>query len=146
MFHLVQPWGDDTYRQATIVSIHATVAKAYAALDRIDTSTDVGAIDGAELIVEAVTEKPDLKFDLFRQMDAVAGQGVILATNTSSISITEIAAQTKRPESVIGMHFMNPVPVMKLVELIRGIEVPKTSLMPFSSMASPIGQFLSSAS
>ncbi|MCH7684153.1 MAG: NAD-binding protein, partial [Gemmatimonadetes bacterium] len=67
-----------------------------AALDRIDTSTDVGAIDGAELIVEAIAEKPDLKFDLFREMDAVAGQGVILATNTSSISITEIAAQTKR--------------------------------------------------
>ncbi|MEE8551635.1 MAG: 3-hydroxyacyl-CoA dehydrogenase NAD-binding domain-containing protein, partial [Gemmatimonadota bacterium] len=93
-----------------------------AALDRIDTSTDVGAIDGAELIVEAVMEKPDLKFDLFREMDAVAGQGVILATNTSSISITEIAAQTNRPESVIGMHFMNPVPVMPLVEIIRALQ------------------------
>lgn len=93
-----------------------------AALDRIDTSTDVGAIDGAELIVEAIAEKPDLKFDLFREMDAVAGQGVILATNTSSISITEIAAQTKRPESVIGMHFMNPVPVMPLVEIVRALQ------------------------
>ncbi len=93
-----------------------------AALNRIDTSTDVGSIDGAELIVEAIAEKPDVKFALFREMDAVAGQGVILATNTSSISITEIAAQTKRPESVIGMHFMNPVPVMPLVEIVRALQ------------------------
>ena len=93
-----------------------------AALSRIETSTDVAVVDGAELIVEAVSEAPDLKFSIFRAIDRAAGNGAILATNTSSISITEIAAQTDRPERVIGMHFMNPVPLMPLVEIIRGLQ------------------------
>jgi 3-hydroxybutyryl-CoA dehydrogenase len=75
---------------------------------------------GADLVVEAASERADLKFDLFRQLDAIVPAGAILATNTSSISITEIAARTHRPADVIGMHFMNPVPVMPLVEVIRG--------------------------
>jgi 3-hydroxybutyryl-CoA dehydrogenase len=75
---------------------------------------------GADLVVEAASERADLKFDLFRQLDAIVPAGAILATNTSSISITEIAARTRRPADVIGMHFMNPVPVMPLVEVIRG--------------------------
>lgn len=75
-----------------------------------------------DLVVEAVTENPDLKFKLFKQLDEAAADGVLLATNTSSISITTIAAQTRSPERVAGMHFMNPVPIMKLVEGIKGLQ------------------------
>ena len=99
-----------------------TAEERDAALSRIGTSTDMAVVDGAELIVEAVSEAPDLKFSIFRAIDRAAGNGAILATNTSSISITEIAAQTDRPERVIGMHFMNPVPVVPLVEIIRGLQ------------------------
>ncbi|MFL2663844.1 MAG: 3-hydroxyacyl-CoA dehydrogenase family protein [Crocinitomicaceae bacterium] len=90
-------------------------------LDRIsvNTSMDVG-VQGAELIVEAATENTELKLKIFKQLDELADENTILATNTSSISITQIAAVTDRPHKVIGMHFMNPVPVMKLVEIIRG--------------------------
>jgi len=89
-------------------------------LGRITTDTTVEAAAGAELVVEAATERPELKFEIFRRLDGVCGSGTILASNTSSISITEIAAQTRCPAQVIGMHFMNPVPVMQLVEVIRG--------------------------
>jgi 3-hydroxybutyryl-CoA dehydrogenase len=89
-------------------------------LDRITTKESLEAVAGASLVVEAVTEQRELKFRIFRDIDRHAAAGAILATNTSSISITEIAAQTKRPQQVIGMHFMNPVPVMQLVEIIRG--------------------------
>lgn len=78
------------------------------------------AIEGAQLIVEAVPEKEEIKFPLFRELDAATSPDVILASNTSSISITKIAGQCKHPERVAGMHFMNPVPVMKLVEVIAG--------------------------
>ena len=92
-----------------------------AALDRLKTSTDMkSGVAHADLVVEAATENTDLKKKIFRDMDAHAPEGCILATNTSSISITQIAAETSRPDKVIGMHFMNPVPVMKLVEVIRG--------------------------
>ena len=90
-------------------------------LGRLTTSTSMDAIAGAALVIEAATENRDLKFRIFGEMDAKADAGAILATNTSSISITEIAARTGRPEQVIGMHFMNPVPVMQLVEIIRGL-------------------------
>ena len=90
-------------------------------LANISTSTDMASgVGEADLIVEAATENVDLKLKIFQQLDAAAPDKAILATNTSSISITKIAAVTKRPEKVIGMHFMNPVPVMKLVEVIRG--------------------------
>jgi 3-hydroxybutyryl-CoA dehydrogenase len=83
--------------------------------------TELGAgVQEAELVVEAATENTDLKLKIFRQLDELSPEGCILASNTSSISITRIAAVTKRPRSVIGMHFMNPVPVMKLVEIING--------------------------
>jgi 3-hydroxybutyryl-CoA dehydrogenase len=82
---------------------------------------DMQAIGEADLVIEAATENPELKLRIFREADERARPGVILASNTSSISITRIAAATKRPEWVIGMHFMNPVPVMKLVEVIRGL-------------------------
>jgi 3-hydroxybutyryl-CoA dehydrogenase len=89
-------------------------------LGRITTATSLEAVQGATVVVEAATERKELKFQIFRELDRHADAGAILATNTSSISITEIAAVTKRPEQVIGMHFMNPVPVMQLVEVIRG--------------------------
>jgi 3-hydroxybutyryl-CoA dehydrogenase len=94
-----------------------------ATLKNITTVTDMAAgVKSAELVVEAATENVDLKLKIFRDLDANAPAGCILATNTSSISITRIAAVTKRPGQVIGMHFMNPVPVMKLVEVIRGYD------------------------
>lgn len=93
-----------------------------ATLDRIETMNrlEEGA-DGVDLVVEAVPEKAELKYSIFQTLDEAAGPETILASNTSSISITEIAARTSRPDKVIGMHFMNPVPVMKLVEVIRGL-------------------------
>jgi 3-hydroxybutyryl-CoA dehydrogenase len=90
-------------------------------MGRLTTATSTDAVKGAVLVIEAATENRDLKFRIFGDLDAKADPGAILATNTSSISITEIAARTKRPELVIGMHFMNPVPVMQLVEIIRGL-------------------------
>jgi len=92
-----------------------------ATLANLTTYTDMSeALKGIDLVVEAATENVDLKLKIFKQMDELAPTDAILATNTSSISITKIAAVTSRPEKVIGMHFMNPVPVMKLVEVIRG--------------------------
>jgi 3-hydroxybutyryl-CoA dehydrogenase len=92
-----------------------------AALALISTATSLDAVANATVIVEAATERKDLKLQIFRDLDRLAPAGAILATNTSSISITEIAAVTTRPADVIGMHFMNPVPVMALVEVIRGL-------------------------
>jgi 3-hydroxybutyryl-CoA dehydrogenase len=92
-----------------------------AIMSRIHTATEISALGQAELIVEAVTEDVNVKRDVFRQLDELARPEAILASNTSSISITKLGAATNRPGKVIGMHFMNPVPVMKLVEIIRGI-------------------------
>ena len=92
-----------------------------ATLGRIAVSTNLSAAAGADLVVEAVTENQKVKNEIFTALDASCKHEAILATNTSSISITELAAVTRRPERVIGMHFMNPVPVMKLVEVIRGL-------------------------
>jgi 3-hydroxybutyryl-CoA dehydrogenase len=98
-----------------------TAADKDAALSRLHTSTDLDAAAAAsDLVVEAATEKIELKLQIFARLDHVAPPQCILATNTSSISITRIAAATARPDKVIGMHFMNPVPVMQLVEVIRG--------------------------
>jgi 3-hydroxybutyryl-CoA dehydrogenase len=90
-------------------------------LGRIKTSVDLKDMASADYVVEAATENEEIKYQLFRDLDEICGDPVILATNTSSIPIGRIAAQTSRPEKVIGMHFMNPVPVMKLVEVIPGI-------------------------
>lgn len=98
-----------------------TTTEKDATLANITTFTSIAeGVKDAELVVEAATENVNLKLDIFRQLDAHTPAEAILASNTSSISITKIAAVTKRPEQVIGMHFMNPVPVMKLVEVIRG--------------------------
>ena len=96
------------------------------ALSNITTFTDVSeGVKNAELIVEAATENTELKLKIFKQLDEAAPATTILASNTSSISITKIAAATKRPELIIGMHFMNPVPVMKLIEIINGYATKK---------------------
>jgi len=87
----------------------------------ISTSTSLEDAAQADLIIEAATENPELKFKIFQDLDAVAKPGAILASNTSSISLTKIAATTQRPQQVVGMHFMNPVPLMKLVEIVRGL-------------------------
>jgi len=96
-------------------------AKRDEILGRIRTETSTDAVGDAQLVVEAATEDRALKFRIFHALDTAAPASAILASNTSSISITEIAAQTRRPGQVIGMHFMNPVPVMQLVEIIRGL-------------------------
>ena len=90
-------------------------------IERIQTTTDLGAFNSASFVVEAVTENLAVKTEVFKALDEITPPAAILASNTSSISITKLAAATARPDKVIGMHFMNPVPVMKLVEVIRGI-------------------------
>ncbi|WP_242318743.1 3-hydroxybutyryl-CoA dehydrogenase [Bacillus cereus group sp. BfR-BA-01349] len=92
-----------------------------ATLNRLTVTLDLDCVKEADLIIEAAVEKMDIKKKIFANLDEIAPEHAILATNTSSLPITEIAAVTKRPEKVIGMHFMNPVPVMKLVEIIRGL-------------------------
>ena len=87
----------------------------------IETATDIKAVADADLVIEAATENPDLKLSLFEDLDALAPPETILASNTSSISLTKIGAATERPEKVIGMHFFNPVPLMKLLEVVRGL-------------------------
>lgn len=112
-----------------------------AALANITTFTDVAeGVKNAELVVEAATENTDLKLKIFKQIDEAAPEGCILASNTSSISITKIAAATKRPDMVIGMHFMNPVPVMKLVEIINGYATKKEVTEKIVDMSETLGK------
>lgn len=111
------------------------------ALGRIHTSTDLKtSVENADLVVEAATERIDIKLDLFRQLDELTPASCILASNTSSISITKIAAATKRPEKVIGMHFMNPVPVMKLIEIIRGYSTSDETMNTIVEMSSKLNK------
>ena len=98
-----------------------TLAQKENTLSNIQIITDLALMKNVDLVVEAATESVELKLELFKKLDAITSPHAILATNTSSISITKIASVTKRPDKVIGMHFMNPVPVMKLVEVIRGL-------------------------
>ena len=109
-------------------------------LGRLKTETSSDAAGDASLIVEAATEDRALKFRIFGDLDRIAAPGAILATNTSSISITEIAAQTKRPEQVIGMHFMNPVTVMQLVEIIRGLATSDETTQRVTEMSRQVGK------
>jgi 3-hydroxybutyryl-CoA dehydrogenase len=96
-------------------------AESDAAIGRVKTAAQLSAAGDADLVIEAATESPELKFKIFQELDRATRPRAILASNTSSISITEIASKTNRAERVIGMHFMNPVPVMPLVEVIRGL-------------------------
>jgi len=110
-------------------------------LGNITTFTDLkDAAPNADLIVEAATENLDLKLRIFAQMDELSPAHCILATNTSSISITQIAAATKRPEKVIGMHFMNPVPIMKLVEIIKGYSTSKETFNEIFELSKKLGK------
>jgi 3-hydroxybutyryl-CoA dehydrogenase len=116
-----------------------------AALGRIATAGELAACGGADLVIEAATENRELKFQIFRQLEESARPSAILATNTSSISVTEIAGRTHRPEQVIGMHFMNPVPVMKLVEVIRGLATSDETTRVVSEVAESLGKTVAEA-
>jgi 3-hydroxybutyryl-CoA dehydrogenase len=111
-----------------------------AALGRLTTGTDVSALADVHFVVEAIAENVDAKRDLFGQLDAITGQDVILSSNTSSISITVLGAATKRPDKVLGMHFMNPVPLMTLVELIRGQATSPESMAIASELCTKLGK------
>ena len=115
------------------------------AMGRIRTATELSAAADADLIVEAATENRDLKFRIFQELDAVAAEHAILASNTSSISITEIAGRTKRADRVIGMHFMNPVPVMKLVEIIRGLATSDETTRTIVATSEKLGKTVAEA-
>jgi 3-hydroxybutyryl-CoA dehydrogenase len=117
-----------------------TEADRDAALGRIGTATDLAAVADRELVVEAASENEAIKFALFAELDRLAMPEAILATNTSSISITSIGAKTKRPEQVIGMHFMNPVPVMQLVEVIRGQATSDSAMVLVMDIARQLGK------
>jgi 3-hydroxybutyryl-CoA dehydrogenase len=112
-----------------------TLANKTATLDRISVVVDRAKLSDCGFIVEAATEKFEIKADIFRDLDRIANPEVILATNTSSISITKIAALTKRPDRVIGMHFFNPVPVMKLVEIVRGLATSQSTFETVRDLA-----------
>jgi 3-hydroxybutyryl-CoA dehydrogenase len=109
-------------------------------LGRVSTAATLEGASDADLVVEAASEQPAVKFSIFEQLDRIAPARAILATNTSSISITEIAARTRRPEQVIGMHFMNPVPVMQLVEVIRGHATSDATIATVMETARALGK------
>ena len=109
-------------------------------LSRIKTTTSLDDLSACSLVVEAATENFEIKKQLFEKLDAVAGADAILSSNTSSISITKIAAATKRPEKVIGMHFFNPVPLMKLVEVIRGIATSDETYAKVKDVSEKLGK------
>jgi len=111
-----------------------------AALGRLTTATALDRAGDADLVIEAVTENPDVKFRIFRELDGFAPPHAILASNTSSISITALAGRTARPAQVIGMHFMNPVPVMQLVEVIRGLETADDTARRVADIAKALGK------
>lgn len=110
------------------------------AFRKIKPTLDLSDLKNCDLIIEAATEKKELKFEIFKKLDEVVKPDAILASNTSSISITEIGAVTKRPDKVVGMHFMNPVPVMKLVEGIRGLETSDETFLAVSEIAEKMGK------
>ena len=109
-------------------------------LGRIKTSSDTASLHDCDIVVEAATENIDLKLKIFAQLDEAVKKGAILCTNTSSISITKIAAATKRPELVAGMHFMNPVPLMQLVEGIRGLQTSDSTFKSVRELAEKMGK------
>ena len=117
-----------------------TDAGKAAALGRIQLVTDTVPLVGADFVVEAVPEQRDLKIRVLKEVDPLLGPGVILASNTSSISITELAAHTRRPDRFIGMHFMNPVPMMVLVEVIRGLATSDATFGTTMSLCEKLGK------
>ncbi len=117
-----------------------TAEEKAATLGRIATTTALEAAADADFVVEAATENPEVKFKIFRDLDRIVRPEVVLASNTSSISITKLGAQTGRPEKVIGMHFMNPVPIMVLVEVIRGLETDDATHQLVMDLARDLGK------
>ena len=117
-----------------------TEAEKTAALARIQTSTQYEALKPAQLVIEAATENEPLKVKILQQLDALLGPEVMVATNTSSISITKLAAATQRPDRFIGMHFFNPVPMMALVEIIRGLQTSEATHDAVKAMAERLGK------
>ena len=139
---------------AALEKARATIAKSTAKLlekgvlnqqqkdqaDGIQYVESMSTMQDADFVIEAATENPELKFKIFKDMDSAAREDVILASNTSSISITKIAAATKRPDKVIGMHFMNPVPLMKLVEVIKGLATSDETLQTTLELCKVMGK------
>ena len=117
-----------------------STAEKDAVLSRIETATDIEAMAGVDVCIEAATENPDVKLDLFRGLEPVCGEDTILASNTSSISLTKIAGACARPERVIGMHFFNPVPLMKLVEIIRAMQTSDATFEAAKALADRLGK------
>jgi 3-hydroxybutyryl-CoA dehydrogenase len=115
-------------------------AEAEAALGRIGTTTDLDAVAEADLVVEAVFERLDVKHELFRTLDSLVREDAVLASNTSAIPITKIAAATSRPERVVGVHFFSPVPMMRLVELVRGYKTSDETLATARRFAESLGK------
>ena len=111
-----------------------------AALARVQGTTDYGALSAVDLVIEAATENEELKYKILRQADGLAPAGAIIATNTSSISITKLAAATSRPASFVGMHFFNPVPMMALVEVIRGLQSSEATIDATVTFAKRLGK------
>jgi 3-hydroxybutyryl-CoA dehydrogenase len=143
---------DEKQRQSAKAAIEKSVAKAIErgkyslkspqeCLSRITWYADVADVaTSADFVVEAASENPQLKEQIFRQLDRAARQGVILASNTSSISITKIAAVTRRPESVVGMHFFNPVPIMQPVEIVKGLKTSDATVEQTRQLATKMGK------
>ncbi len=117
-----------------------TEEEASAALERVNTSPLLDSVSGCELVVEAVFEDPEAKRDIFKKLDSITDDSAILASNTSSISITSLGAATSRPDKVIGMHFMNPVPMMKLVEIVRGLDTSDATSKAVAAEAEALGK------
>jgi 3-hydroxybutyryl-CoA dehydrogenase len=117
-----------------------TAEQKAAALARIRTATELAALGDSDLVIEAATENLDLKLKLFGELDALLGPETVIASNTSSISITRLAAATKRADRVIGMHFFNPVPVMALVEIIRGLQTSDATYAAVEEVARAVGK------
>ena len=111
-----------------------------ASLEKIEIGTDYAKVSACDLVIEAATENEEIKIDIFKKLDQICKPHTILASNTSSISITKIAGATNRPEQVIGMHFMNPVPIMKLVEIVRGKKTDDTTTSEVVDLSEKMGK------
>ncbi|MGB7982242.1 MAG: 3-hydroxyacyl-CoA dehydrogenase family protein [Candidatus Nanopelagicales bacterium] len=147
LLHDISTAAVDRGRSAVEASLTKFAAKgsisaedAQGALARITGATDLGGASQAQVIVEAIIEEVDLKAELFAELDRLAPEGAILATNTSAIPITRIAAATQRPEAVVGTHFFSPVPMMKLCELVRGLKTSDETLAAARTWAEGIGK------
>lgn len=130
--------GRNLQRQAEKGTIEASAVAAISA--RLQTTSSLDDMAGCDFVIEAVPEMEELKLELFRKLDGIVRPGAILASNTSSISITKLAGSTARPERVIGMHFMNPVPVMKLVEVIRALTTSEETFAVTLELAAKLGK------